>query len=206
MPVHFDIADDQSSPQTAVQLTNAILAGKPAVVSVTGPVKPPPRTIAAAEVPVVPATIVAVAGVRVRPSVGVCAGAAVTTSVSVAVDVFTPEPLALIAIGYDPATVLAVVAIVTAVDAMPAPSVALANVTVAPAGAPSAVSATSPLKLPPRAIVAVDVPDDPATSVSVVGATATVSVAGRTWVVESLLPQPVTRKTALAASRARSWG
>ena len=31
-PIHFDIADDQSSPQVALQLFNAILAKKPAVV------------------------------------------------------------------------------------------------------------------------------------------------------------------------------
>ena len=105
--------------------------------------------------------------------------AGVTVSVSVAGVAVTPVPVALMLIGigvvdvYDAAT-----ATLTVLDVTPAPSDAVPKVTVTPVGAPSLESATSPVKLPPRVMLALLAPDVPPVTVIAAGLTATANVPG----------------------------
>ena len=116
--------------------------------------------------------------------------AAVTVSDSDAVAAVTPLPLAVTVITAGVALAVAVLptATLTVLTLTPAPSVAVPNETVTPVGAPVAARVTSPVKLPPRTIVADAAPVPPTGKESVAGVTAMDTVPGTTGGVVSLLP------------------
>jgi hypothetical protein len=140
--------------------------GRPDAERVTAPANPPFRVMVIALVPVLPASIVRVPGLRAKSN----EGASATVTLPLAVASVTPLPLAR-TVKLPVAAVAvpdAVRVSVEEVSAAERPGTALAEervpglkLAVTPAGRPSALSVTEPVYPPPRVIVTVVVPVPP---------------------------------------------